>query len=535
MHYIASFFVFFCSISSAMEAPRVQRDANGYRYRDENTAQDKRKIAILSYGSLVKQNTNNQTGAKLEASAFAPTTIQLPVSIGRQSQGNRMTAVIDKYGDLKRVWAATSDFQFLPNARTNLAAREGSPYRGQDTGYDLTNIFYLKKLLPDRMKDANEELVLNTNRWAIRTEANERQRIPTATAQALAQWADTNGYSAIIWASFPPNLSSQQAAAAKLIENAELLANTQSYVSNLPDGAQSAFEKAIIAGRDALRAFTVASASVLPAAPVPAVAPRTAAASQDHSRHLENLTHYQRGTLPIILTSPHGGTKAIPGVPKRIGKNPETGAAIAQFWTLQDDGTNEIAFAVSDNLYQLLGARPYIVAADFDRKYIDANRPGGLAAYENPNAKQYYDFYHNKIREYINEIKRQFGDKAILVDIHGQGSDGNTIYRGTRDKTTVKRLIARDGIQAFTGPQSIMGILAQKGNAVYPSNANNSAAEKGIYSGGFTVGNYGSNNANGIDALQLENGWNLRRSDREEFSQDLAEAIAGFYAEYLVS
>lgn len=241
--------------ASAMEAPQPQRDANGYRYRDENAVQDKRKIAILSYGSLVRQNTNNQSGAKLEASAFSPTNIQLPVSISRQSQGNRMTAVIDKNGDLKRVWAATSQFQFLPNARNNLAAREGSPYRGQDIGYDLTNIFYMKKLLPDRMKDANEELVPNTDRWVIRTEANERQRIPAATAQALAQWADANGYAAITWASFPPNLSSQQAAAAKLIENAELLRNTQEYVRNLPDGAQSVFERAIIDGPDALRAL----------------------------------------------------------------------------------------------------------------------------------------------------------------------------------------------------------------------------------------------------------------------------------------
>ena len=48
-----------------MEAPQPHRDANGYRYRDENTVQDKRKIAILSYGSLVKQNANNQTGAKI--------------------------------------------------------------------------------------------------------------------------------------------------------------------------------------------------------------------------------------------------------------------------------------------------------------------------------------------------------------------------------------------------------------------------------------------------------------------------------------
>ena len=221
-------------------------------------------------------------------------------------------------------------------------------------------------------------------------------------------------------------------------------------------------------------------------------------------------------------------------MPKRIGKNPETGAAIPQFWTLQDDGTNEIAFEVSDDLNRLLGARPYLVAADFDRKYIDANRPSGYAAYESQNAKPYYDFYHNKIREYVNEIKQQFGDRAILIDIHGQGSDAKTVFRGTRDKTTVRRLLQRAGQAALIGPASILGILETKGNTIYPANRNVNTAEKGIYSGGFTVGNYGSNNASGIDAIQLENGWDLRRGDRVQFSHDLAEAIAGFYSEYLL-
>ena len=115
------------NFANAMEMPQAQRaDANGYRYKDENTIQDKRKIAILSYGSLVKQAENHQTGARLDASAFAPTEIRLPVSLARLSQGNRLTAVIDKNGKPKKVWAATSQFQFLPNARNNLAAREGS-------------------------------------------------------------------------------------------------------------------------------------------------------------------------------------------------------------------------------------------------------------------------------------------------------------------------------------------------------------------------------------------------------------------------
>ena len=146
-----------------MQLPSMERlsqphtDAQGYHYKDENSIQDKRKIAILSYGSLVNQATNRRTGVKLEATPFILTPVQLPVSLSRISQDNRLTAVIDRQGELKRVYAAQSKFQWLPNARHNLAAREGASYRGQTDGYRLNSIFYMKKLLPGRAKDDNED------------------------------------------------------------------------------------------------------------------------------------------------------------------------------------------------------------------------------------------------------------------------------------------------------------------------------------------------------------------------------------------
>lgn len=257
-------------------------------------------------------------------------------------------------------------------------------------------------------------------------------------------------------------------------------------------------------------------------------------ALSDHSLHHNYLTCYQKGDLPILLTAPHGGQAAVPNVPIRSGKNPQTGQKIKQFWRAADDGTLEIVRQVSDNIYQLIGARPYIVIADFSRKYIDANRPAGLRAYENPNAQPYYDFYHSRIREYIQEIKQRFGAHAILVDVHGQGVDGSTVYRGTCDHLTVKKLIARDGNDAFTGPLSILGVLAQKGNTIYPKNNDQESDEDSNFSGGYTVQAYGSHNQNGIDALQLENGWELRRDGRAKFSKDLADALVQFYGAYLI-
>lgn len=246
---IVSFLLMHC-----MYAMHPQHDANGYRYRNEQTVQDKRKIAVLSYGSLVNQSDNRHTGARIETHGFQPTNITLPVSITRFSQTHRFTAVIDSNGHPKRVYAAQSKFQFLPNARNNVAAREGSSYRGQERGYDLKYMFYMKKLAQGATKDNNEEFLPGT-RWVILIPENPRQRLSNEMAQSIADWADSQNYTAVIWASFPPNVESQKAAAAKILQDHDLYYNTKDYIINLPDGPQSPFEKAVVQGPDAVRDF----------------------------------------------------------------------------------------------------------------------------------------------------------------------------------------------------------------------------------------------------------------------------------------
>ena len=273
----------------------------------------------------------------------------------------------------------------------------------------------------------------------------------------------------------------------------------------------------------------------LPAAPLhePRVSPQLEpqpVPMADRNRQSQNFTIYQRGDLPIILTAPHGGVKRIPDIPNR------TGEGVAMFVTVLDDGTLELAQEVSDALFALLGARPYLVVADFTRKQIDANRSrdGRERGVEVVAARPYYDFYHGKIREYIDAVKKQFGQRAILVDIHGQGVDAKTVYRGTQNRQTVRALLARNAEASLTGPNSILGVLEQKGNIIFPRNNDLLTPEHRIFAGGYTVRHYGSNNQNGIDALQLENGWVLRREGRARFAQELAQAIAQFYLNYLV-
>lgn len=225
--------------------------------------------------------------------------------------------------------------------------------------------------------------------------------------------------------------------------------------------------------------------------------------------------------MPIILTAPHGGEEWIPGVPKRTGAGVET---------VQDGYTYELTIMLADEIFRLTGRKPYVVAAQFIRKNIDANRPAHKA-YDHQKAKKYYDTYHNKVAEYVNEVKQRWGH-GLLLDIHAHGAEGkrDTIFRGTDEGRTLQSLVNRFGQEALTGPKSILGQLVSQGYKAFPSRAGQ--AEDSCYSGGYTVRHYGSSKG-GIDALQLELGALHRYDEPEEFSEDLAQAIKNFAETYL--
>ena len=226
------------------------------------------------------------------------------------------------------------------------------------------------------------------------------------------------------------------------------------------------------------------------------------------------------GKLPILLTVPHGGIQPVPNVPPRTRG------------ILSTDGyTIELAQAVATRLEASLGARPYLVAARFTRKHIDANR-APAQAYESPHAKAVYDAYHGAIRRFIAQIRARHPQGALLLDIHGQSDDLAVLHRGTQNGATVAALLNKHGPDALTGPQSIFGFLQEKGFKVFPPRAPiGYPPEDRRYSGGYTVQYYGSRSAQGIDAIQLEPGRDLRKDPR--FAAALGESVAAFHRAYL--
>ena len=235
----------------------------------------------------------------------------------------------------------------------------------------------------------------------------------------------------------------------------------------------------------------------------------------------------QKGTIPIILSAPHGGKRPIADVPLRKGKD------IPLFATVLDTNTSELAEKTSAQIAKRLGGKPWLVIPHFGRGYIDANRPAA-AAYESPNAKPYYDAYHEALSTACRDVKTKYG-RGLLLDIHGQAAFPKAICRGTRNGKSVTLLLERSGRDALIGKQSILGKLEREGYEVLPKcSAPADTKEEARFDGGHITGTYGSHTAYAIDAIQLEFGGNYRsREALDKTASDLADAVAAFYEAYL--
>src|SRR4051812_30288907 len=90
----------------------------------------------------------------------------------------------------------------------------------------------------------------------------------------------------------------------------------------------------------------------------------------------------QKGTLPIIISAPHGGRKKVPDVPERVG------TGLTNFQTVRDENTAEMTEKFVAELEKLLDGKPWVVIARFERKYLDVNR-SAKEGYESDKAKPY--------------------------------------------------------------------------------------------------------------------------------------------------
>jgi N-formylglutamate amidohydrolase len=258
-----------------------------------------------------------------------------------------------------------------------------------------------------------------------------------------------------------------------------------------------------------------------------------------------NLVSRHRGTLPILLTCPHDGTEQPPNVEERTGSNTPSGCP-GGFKTGRDLHAAAIAKAVAQKMYEVFGESPYVVIAEFSRKFIDANRRSNKndsnCAFADKDARVFYDEYHNRINSYVNQILNNNNNFGFLFDIHGMDldeSDPADIYLGTRNGDTLQPGFARGNLFKRRG---LVGLLQAAAYSVPPpatpntfhfivSPPNKNTNENPQAFGGFTVKKYGGL----INAVQIELAPEMRNNDLKKglLIEELAYTLPNFVMQYV--
>ena len=97
------------------------------------------------------------------------------------------------------------------------------------------------------------------------------------------------------------------------------------------------------------------------------------------------------------------------------------GVGVAQFTIERDSNTAELTEKIAVQLERRFLAKPFMVIAKFERKYVDANRPRA-DAYESAAAGVYYDAYHEALRLACEQVRLNWGG-GVMLDIHGHGAE----------------------------------------------------------------------------------------------------------------
>lgn len=251
---------------------------------------------------------------------------------------------------------------------------------------------------------------------------------------------------------------------------------------------------------------------------------------------LEKFITCEKGTIPLILSVPHGGTLEVERIPKRL--NGVLGI---------DKGTIELTQKLISSIKKISKKKifkvilPSYIISHVTRGRVDLNKEESKAYIQNSSlAKQIYQFYHKKIKELILENINSFGN-SLLLDIHGfESSDRPSGFRdvdlilGTNN---LKTLFAKPIPKKDWG-DNIRGTIIRKFIKLdVPIAPGHPRRREYALTGGFITQTYGSANISKSRTMQIEFSDRIRiinKKLRKTVLQALAEIIIGEYKNYIL-
>lgn len=264
-------------------------------------------------------------------------------------------------------------------------------------------------------------------------------------------------------------------------------------------------------------------------------------------------TEYIHGTLPVIISAPHGGRVKPSSIPNRSST---CGDDIV---TVLDTNTEEVARAIDSCLAALTGQHPHTVICLLSRQKMDANRALAEAACGNAAASQAWWDYQNFIDSSVQQIIRTYG-RGLFIDVHGHGHDIQRNEIGylltaadlrlsdsalnTPDHTTESgiryltwnNLTNSTHAELLRGPQAFGTMLATAGYASVPSAQDPyPLSGQSYFNGGYNTWRWGSRNGGRIDAFQIETNYTGLRDNAPHiaaFGDTMAHVIMRYMQQY---
>lgn len=270
----------------------------------------------------------------------------------------------------------------------------------------------------------------------------------------------------------------------------------------------------------------------------------SAAVLQAQTAELETYIEVRSGTLPIILTVPHGGTL-----------KPDNVLARRYGVTGIDSNTIPLAEMIIEELEIRYGGKPQAIISRLSRTRLDPNRELEEAAQGDPIAVAAWHRFHDSTQKACASVMKKNG-MGLLLDIHGHRHldqrvelgyliKGDTLKNSDAELNADAALIASTCIrdldkrspQSFAelvrGPKSLGGLLEFRGFRCLPSPSKaNPAFMAGYFSGVYDVAAHGSRDGGTVSAIQVECPWNNVRDvpeNQRRFARALADSLGVYF------
>ena len=265
----------------------------------------------------------------------------------------------------------------------------------------------------------------------------------------------------------------------------------------------------------------------------------------------EQYIEYHAGSLPIILSAPHGGWKE----PTEISDRTEG-------TTITDINTYQLTRVIMDTLTARFGGKPHVILCLLERLKLDANRDVDEAAGGNLYAERAWEEYHHYL-DIAKELVTMNHGSGIVFDIHGHGENPDGYYdlrtwlgylikgdeldlpdedlntTAFKNQSSIKALADSSTytfINILRGETSFGTIMDSLGYACVPSVIDLGPAGSRYFSGGYITARYGSRDGGIISAIQVElpqPGIRDLEENWSSYASAFATAVGAYYGNHL--